>query len=193
MKTRSFSAVLLAAGKSTRMGADKALLPVGNGRLWERQRQVLVSAGANEIFLSAREDQTWAAGAAGFASIVRDALPDRGPLSGMVAALRASSYPHVAVLAVDLPQISPAWFDLLREECGVNSGVAGRHGAWFEPLAAIYPRAILPVAQAALAAGQFSLQRLLAEAVEHQILRVREIQTEELPWFENWNSPTRQA
>ena len=59
---RPFSAVVLAAGYSKRMGRDKALLPApADGvPLWDRQRRVLAEAGAAEIFLSARDGQRWA-------------------------------------------------------------------------------------------------------------------------------------
>ena len=40
----TFSAIVLAAGRSTRMGRDKALLEVEGVPLWQRQRQVLVAA-----------------------------------------------------------------------------------------------------------------------------------------------------
>ena len=49
------------------MGRDKALLACDGAPLWRRQRDLLAQAGAAEILLSARPEQTWAAGAAGFA------------------------------------------------------------------------------------------------------------------------------
>ena len=61
----SFSAVLLAAGRSTRMGIDKALIEVSGRPLWSRQRDVLADAGAAEIFLSARPEQRWRCGGNG--------------------------------------------------------------------------------------------------------------------------------
>lgn len=58
-------------------------------------------------------------------------------------------------------------------------------GDFFEPLAAIYPRKILPAARAALARGERSLQRLTA--VEAARFAVREIGADEATWFENRN------
>lgn len=185
----SFDAVLLAAGHSIRMRRDKALLEVAGRPLWQRQREVLARAGATAIFLSARADQIWAEVAAGFAGVVRDASADSGPLGGIVAALERCGQSHLAVLAVDLPQMEPVWFVALLADCTPGSGVVGRKGKWFEPLAAIYPRELLPLARAALERRELSLQKLLAAAVTQGVLHERPIFAAEAPLFTNWNEP----
>jgi molybdenum cofactor guanylyltransferase len=188
MATPSLSAVLLAAGRSTRMGRDKALLASDDGRpLWARQREVLAAAGAAEIFLSARAEQAWAERAEGFSDVVRDARADCGPLGGIVAALARARHRQVAVLAIDLPRMEAAWFGELVRICAPGVGAVGRSDGRFEPLAAIYPREILPEAQAALAQGELSLQRLLASAEARGTMRVRDIAVGERRWFANWN------
>ena len=185
----SFDAVLLAAGHSIRMRRDKALLEIAGRPMWQRQRDVLADAGAKQIFLSARSDQAWANAAAGFGGIVRDASLDSGPLGGIVAALERCGQGHLAVLAVDLPHMEPAWFAALLADCAPGRGVVGRSGQWFEPLAAIYPRELLPLARAALARRELSLQKLITAGVEQQLLRAREISAAEAPLFTNWNEP----
>lgn len=185
----SFDAVLLAAGHSIRMRRDKALLPHEGGLLWQRQLDVLDRAGAKQVFLSAREDQTWAGEAPGFARVVRDASPDSGPLGGIVAGLEQCGSGHLAVLAVDLPQMTPAWLATLLADCAPGRGAVGRNGQWFEPLAAVYPRELLPLARAALARRELSLQKLLTAAEAQGLLHVREIAAAEAPLFTNWNEP----
>lgn len=185
-----FSAVLLAAGHSIRMRRDKALLELDGCPMWRRQRDLLKSAGAAEIFLSARSDQAWAETAEGFSGVVRDASVDSGPLGGITAALERCPPGHLAVLAVDLPHMAPAWLVALLADCTAGVGAVGRSGKFFEPLAAIYPRELLPLAQAALARRELSLQKLLAAGVAQGLLRVREISAAEAPLFTNWNEPT---
>ena len=184
-----FSAVLLAAGRSKRMGREKALLPLGGRPLWRRQRDVLRTAGAGELLLSARPVQRWALRAAGFTAIVHDPEPDRGPLAGIVAALAAATHERVAVLAIDLPRLPARWFAELAAASTENCGVVGRRGRTFEPLAAVYPRKMLPLARAALARGDLALQPLLQTAVDAGLLHVRRIAAREAPWFTNWNTP----
>ena len=187
----SFSAVVLAAGRSTRMGRDKALLEIDGAPLWQRQRDVLRAAGAAEIFLSARADQEWLPRADGFSAVLFDALSTGGPLVGLTAGLERASHGHLAVLAIDLPRIGAAWFTILRAGCSPGVGAVGRRidagKVYFEPLAAIYPRELMPLAWAALARGELSLQRLLISAVEQRVMCVHEITAVETPLFENWN------
>jgi molybdopterin-guanine dinucleotide biosynthesis protein A len=169
------------------MGRDKAFLEIGGTPLWRRQRDVLVRAGATEILVSARADQTWADGE----KVVRDPVLDCGPLGGIVAALTCATRPHLAVLAVDLPQMDSAWFTALLTMCEPGVGAVGRHGGdgFFEPLAAIFPSEISTLAADALARGDFSLQRLVAVATSRALLRVRLIDGAESARWTNWNSP----
>ena len=182
-----FAGVLLAAGRSTRMGSDKALLEVEGVPLWQRQREVLAAAGAIELFLSARPEQPWAREAPGFTAVVHDALSQGGPIVGLTAGLERCTQPWLAVLAIDLPRMTPDWFRVLLKTCELGVGAVGRRGDFFEPLAAIYPREILPLAWDAVVKGRFSLQVLLAAAVTAGLMRVHEISPEEVELFENWN------
>lgn len=178
------SAVLLAGGRSTRMGRDKALLPVAGQPLWARQVAVLREAGVGEVLISARPEQTWVPATL---PVVRDAVADAGPLAGIAAALARCETSHLIVLAVDLPQMPAAWFRQLWTYCRPGVGAVGWHADFFEPLAAIYPCEIAPHAQAALAAGDSSLQRLLQRAGGR--FHVHTITADEASWFANWNEP----
>ena len=192
MKPKEFSAVVLGAGRSTRMGRDKALLEIDGVPLWRRQREVLAKAGAAEIFLSARPEQGWvrdALATGGFTAVLHDAMPSAGPLCGVTAAIERASHGHIAVLAIDLPKMSEAWFVEMLGTCAPGAGVVGRNGAWFEPLAAIYPREILPLAWSALSGGKYALQPIIADALAQRLMSVREIGSAQAAWFENWNEP----
>lgn len=185
-----FSAVLLAAGRSTRMGRDKALLEVEGVPLWQRQRDVLAQSGAAEIFLSVRPEQEWARGGK-WAGLLFDDLPNAGPMSGITAALERTTRSHVLVLAIDLPRMNTEWLRGLAREAQPGLGVVGRRADFFEPLAAIYPREMMSLFWEALAGAQYSLQPVLAKGAAQGLLRVKEIAAGEVAWFENWNEPAR--
>jgi molybdopterin-guanine dinucleotide biosynthesis protein A len=180
----TFSGVLLAAGRSERMGRDKALLACEGEPLWRRQWRLLEQAGAGEIFLSARSDQTWVP-----KNVVTltDAVTGAGPLAGITAALARCRTTHLIVLAVDLPQMTSMWFRQLAADCVPGRGAVGRRGKFFEPLAAIYPCELRGAAEAALSRGDYALQAFIAAAGER--FQIREITDTEAPWFENWNEP----
>src|SRR4051812_28508946 len=117
----TFSAVLLAAGRSTRMGRDKALLEVDGCPLWQRQRDLLRASGAAQVFLSARPEQEWAR-RAGLAALLFDDLPNAGPMSGITAALERTTRRHVLVLAIDLPRMSPEWLRGIVDAAAAGKG-----------------------------------------------------------------------
>jgi molybdopterin-guanine dinucleotide biosynthesis protein A len=190
LHTMTWSGLLLAGGASRRMGQDKALLRVADGRaLWERQLAVLSEAGATELLVSARPEQTWVP-----PSITRvtDAVPGAGPLAGIAAGLACCASTHLLVLAVDLPMLPTEWLQELQHACAPGGGAVGVYAAGtavpiFEPLAAIYPRASAAAAAAVLARSELSLQTLLRAAVAGGTMREVPILAERAKWFENWN------
>ncbi len=184
------SAVVVSGGRSSRMGREKALLEAGGVPLWRRQRDVLRAAGAAEVLLSVRAEQAWRREAEGFDGQLLDAVEVGGPLIGVTAGLERAGERHLAVLAVDLPQLPAEWFRRLWAECAPGVGAVGRRDGFFEPLAAIYPKELMLDACEALVRAEFSLQNFVAAGVAAGRIRVREIAAGEAGWFENWNEPT---
>ena len=184
----ALSGVVLAAGRSTRMGRDKALLEVDGVPLWQRQQRVLVAAGATEIFLSARPDQAWARQAKGFAGLLHDALPGCGPIVGITAAMERATHPRVAVIGVDLPAMTPYWFLSMLAGLPMTQGAVARQGDFFEPLAAIYPRSSVHLFWEALARAEYSLQPVIARAVSEGLMREVALPPGAGNVFANWNT-----
>ena len=92
----SLSAVLLAGGKSHRMGQDKATILFRGAPLWQHQLDLLRKLEPGKIFVSARTDPAWRAMDVEF---VPDAQPSRGPLSGIAAALSRIKADHLLARA----------------------------------------------------------------------------------------------
>jgi molybdopterin-guanine dinucleotide biosynthesis protein A len=168
------------------MGTDKALLQVAGQALWQRQHALLQAAGAHEVLVSARPDQTWSDGL----RVVTDAAPDCGPLGGIVAGMRAARTNHLLVVAVDLPNLPLTW---LQELIATASETHGAIGRWpdgkFEPLAALYPLRLLAPFAAALAARELALQSLVKTAVQRAELGVIPIDGSCARDVANWNEP----
>jgi len=181
----TFSAVLLAGGRSVRMGTDKALLSVEGRALWERQWALLDELNVTQKFLSARPEQMWAPTNI---EIVHDSIADAGPLAGIAAAMVRATTTHLIVLAVDLPQMQAEWFETLQDGCALDVGAVGKRDGFYEPLAAIYPCSLREAAEQALRSEERSLQRFIAQA--GSAMKSREITAEQAGLFANWNQPS---
>ena len=183
-----FSAVLLAGGRSSRMGTDKATLIWAGQPLWQHQLARLQEIQPAEFFISGKPERPYAQ--AGL-SIIEDALPDAGPLAGLQAALRFCTLDWLLVLAVDLPEV-PADFlvSLLVAAERTGRGQVPARGDWQQPLAAVYPRTVEPWAEECLAAGKRSLRHFVEGAVQRGWVEWREVSEREYGFFRNLNTPT---
>lgn len=128
---------ILAGGNSSRMGRDKARLEIAGQPLLTRQIQLPREVGAREIFISGRADRDYSRFGC---PVLLDRFPGGGPLAGMERALVASSSTHLLVLAVDMPNLTPAVLERLLKNGGKGKGVLPRIGRRLEPLAALYPK-----------------------------------------------------
>ena len=151
--------VILAGGKSTRMGTRKAALPVDGVPLIQRTAATfrgLFSANlivVNEPSLHAD---------IGFPTVV-DEQPGCGPLVGICSALRVTGGNAAFCVACDMPFLSRP---LIRYLCSVSGGhdaVVPVSSNGFEPLHALYRPGCLPVIEARIAAGRLSLHGMLRD------------------------------
>ncbi len=186
------SAAVLAAGRSSRMGRDKALLEMSGLPMWQRQMQLASQLQPVEILLSCRPDQEIATADAktGDFRLIHDEIPNCGPLGGIVTALRAMRGEVLLVLAVDLPCLTVEPLAFLLKHSSSASGAVLAHGdAFHEPLVATYPRHFLPLAEKRLAERRLALQPLILEAIANNLLTSHPIPQAWTDQFANWNHP----
>ena len=101
----AWRAVLLAGGRSSRMGTDKALLPWGNGTLLTHMRGMLIDAGAVEVVVSG--DRPDVGG-------VPDATRDTGPMGALSQLASRLTDGTWIVVPVDMPLLSTDLLHALR-------------------------------------------------------------------------------
>lgn len=184
---------VLAGGESRRMGRDKAALVVGAQPLWQRQVNLLRTAGAGVVGVVRRPDQPPLDLPADI-PLWLDAVSGIGPLAGMHAALAACSTGWLAVVATDMPRLESGWFHWLGGFCVPGCGaVARRPDGTYEPLAAIYPQSARAEAAARLAGPNFSLQALADALIAQQLLLSVPLPDANLWQVENWNTPAEAA
>jgi molybdopterin-guanine dinucleotide biosynthesis protein A len=138
--------VVLAGGYSTRFGdRDKVLAPVA-GEPMVRRVVRRVREAVDRVVVNCRADQVDAlrealAGAAAGATprFAVDPTPDRGPLAGIHAGLSAVDAPYAAVVAADMPLVTPALLDHLFERAaGHDAAVVESDEGWYHTTQAVY-------------------------------------------------------
>ncbi|NBU26001.1 MAG: molybdenum cofactor biosynthesis protein MoaAD [Gammaproteobacteria bacterium] len=141
--------LLLAGGRSTRMGRDKATLEY-HGRSQLETAWALLAPRVGRCFLSVRPDQVDDPARAGHPQIV-DGPEGVGPAAGLLAAQRAHPQAAWLVLACDLPFLDGATLDRLlaaRDPAKPATAFRSAHDGLPEPLCAVYePSAAAPFAR----------------------------------------------
>jgi molybdopterin-guanine dinucleotide biosynthesis protein A len=175
---------VLAGGRSSRMGQDKALLTLGGEPLVQRAVRKLSAICAEVAIAGGSEDL------ARFGRVIPDKSPGCGPLGGIVSALEQSSFEWNLFLPVDAPFVPVSALKvLLLMAAGFPSVcVMGRVQGRMQPLCAVYSRKALGVLQQELAGGRWKVLSAIEAAGS-----VKAVDFEEASWFANLNTPEELA
>jgi molybdopterin-guanine dinucleotide biosynthesis protein A len=150
------AAFILAGGKSTRMGADKAFV-ILDGRTLLARALGLARTVTPDVRIVGDPAKF-----AAFAPVVEDVFRDCGPLAGIHAGLRASQTELNLVLAVDVPFVSFALLQLLivRARNSAATVTVPRTNEGWQPLCAIYRPEFVDAAEKALRTGRYKIDAL---------------------------------
>jgi len=153
------SVFVLAGGKSSRMGSDKAFLEFRGSTLLERALKLAKEVSSSVWVVGPR--QKFAA----FGKIVEDVYPAQGPLAGIHAGLRASGDDLNVVLAVDLPFVESGLirFLLARAQDTDALAIVPRFGDGWQPLCAVYRKPFADAAEKALQKSENRIDLLFAK------------------------------
>ncbi|MCG0277771.1 MAG: molybdenum cofactor guanylyltransferase [Thermanaeromonas sp.] len=138
--------IVLAGGKSTRMGRNKALLPLGQETMIGRVVGLLKLI-FPEIIIVTNEPELYRDLQV---TLVRDVIPAQGPLSGIHAGLLASPYWYNFVVACDMPFINLELITFMVKEAQGFDGAVPRLGGFYQPLHAVYGRSCIEPIEACL-------------------------------------------
>jgi molybdopterin-guanine dinucleotide biosynthesis protein A len=132
---------ILAGGKSSRMGRDKATLEVCNKPLiqqvYEKARHVFRKI----LIVSSQHEQLNGIEA----PIVKDIFPFRSSIVGIASALLSANTPYVFVLACDMPFVTAQSIEHVLKEVHGEDIVIPRTRYGFEALHAVYNRSCLSI------------------------------------------------
>jgi molybdopterin-guanine dinucleotide biosynthesis protein A len=162
--------IILAGGKSSRMGTNKALLPVGQDVNIQNIIRKLHNVTDDVLIVTNTKEEY------GFLNcpMVSDNVPGKGPLAGLEAGLSASKHNINAVVACDMPFVSPALLQYMLEACEGFDAVVPRIDGRVHPLFAVYRKTVLPVVRQCLKQDQLRIMHLLS------LLCVRYIEEEDI-------------
>lgn len=160
--------LVLAGGRSVRMGQDKGLIP-WHGKPQREYLVLLLESLGLPAYISCRPDQ--AADLEAYPVIV-DQLADQGPLGAIYSAFQTDPQSAWLVLACDMPLLDAGVIRYLLEQRNPALAATAYRAPAFsdhspDPLAAIWEPAILPVIERRLLAGLRCARKALVEAGVH--------------------------
>ena len=164
--------VLLAGGKSRRMGRDKRFLSIGGETLYVRSLSVLRSIFERVLIVIAQDSHPIEADV----PVLRDVVAECGSLGGLYTGLKQAGSEWVFAVACDMPFLDPATIRRFIELKGEADVVMAKLPNGFHPMHALYHRNCLPIMERLMQAKDLKIQRL----ADHPSLRVRVVTPEEL-------------
>jgi molybdenum cofactor guanylyltransferase len=187
------SGVILAGGSSSRMGKNKALLPLpGNQTITFVENLVsLLEEFCSETLIVARDQVHAREFVFPNVRVTIDETPGIGPLMGLYSGLSTIQTTHALVVAVDLPFVQRALLSfLLSQPLHADTLLIPLIHNIPQVLLALYPRSILPFVQEQLLLGRRDLRCLLKVAPVQFVEEAQLIQIDpQLRSFINVNTP----
>jgi molybdopterin-guanine dinucleotide biosynthesis protein A len=174
------SAVILAGGRSLRMGLNKCALQFFEKPLIYWPYDVLRSI-ADEVIvsISTEEDIIGLEDFLDEVIVVRDEKPRYGPISGLFSCFKAAKGEYIAVSPCDSPFIKKElYFELFKRAQNSEGAVCEVNGYW-EPLHAVYKKdAMINAIKTVLEEGKKSPQET------YRYLNIQKIREEEIKKFD---------
>jgi len=170
------TSIVLAGGRSLRLGRNKILETLGGKTLIERVVERLTPISDQVIIATVpgqhlpefhRQVET-----------VFDTYPGKGSLGGLYSGLQAARSLHSLVVAADMPFLNQALLSYMMEVASDFDVVAPRLGGFVEPLHAIYSKRCLEAIETQLKSGQLSMKSFFSQ------VKVRYLDEAELDRFD---------
>jgi molybdopterin-guanine dinucleotide biosynthesis protein A len=158
MKKTDITGIILAGGRSSRMGTDKAFTKIGDKTLIENTCGLLKKY-CIEILISANKkiNETISG-----QCVIPDEREGLGPIGGIYSCLKHSGTINNLVVAVDIPFINHGLIQFLLANTDDNELVIPFTGVGkVEPLCAVYKKSVLPYLEKMIAEKDLKVQNLM--------------------------------
>jgi len=169
------SVIVLAGGKSRRMGVNKALLKVDQNETLIARVLHNMQALSDDLIIVSNSPELYADLDA---RQVGDEFEEAGPLAGIHAGLLAAKYDWIFAVACDMPLVDHRLARYMVLLSKGHDAVVPQIGGDFEPLHALYKKTCRPAIEARLQAGQRRVVSFFSD------VRVRYVEPREVAIFD---------
>ncbi len=181
---KSLAAIILAGGRSSRMGTDKGLMLFHERPLVTHVIEVLRSIDIQKILIITQHGAYEQFGYPCYPDLVQD----KGPLGGIYAGLIHSAEEKNLVLACDMPFLTKELLSGIIHAIGHEDALIAEHKGKAEPLCSVYSSTCIPHFRTMLDNDQLKITDAL------QGMNTRSINFDDQPWFKgnefsNLNTP----
>jgi len=158
--------IILAGGKSSRMGQNKALMRIGDKTLIEYVYDI-INAFTPEIIISSNtEDYSFLN-----CKTIPDIYQNIGPIAGIYSSLKNSKYHKNIVISCDTPFVSSAIIsELIKASNGYDITIS-KSNNFIEPLIGIYNKNILENLEDSISKKKYSIQKFIYSS-NHKIIDI---------------------
>jgi molybdenum cofactor guanylyltransferase len=157
MEPTEITGIVLAGGKSSRFGSDKAMANWNGKRLIENAIDILHPV-CHKVIISSNNPEYSFTGC----EVCPDELPIQAPMIGIYSCLKRSQTEINIILSCDIPLIPTALLKHLIEKSPGYDAIIPKHGNdQMEPLCGIYKRSLIPNLEKFIEDENYSLKYLL--------------------------------
>ncbi len=171
------TSIVLAGGKSARLGSNKALQTL-HGRSLLQWVIDCLGTFSTEIIIATASGESIPCSSRGRLTTVADVHAGKGPLGGIYSGLMASSSPSAIAVGCDMPFLSRGLLLYMHGLSTVNDVVVAAPGGLVEPLCAVYSKRCLAPIEDLLERNRLGVRELL------EIVSVRYVRDDEFDRFD---------
>lgn len=178
MSAIGITGIVIAGGRSSRMGQNKALIQYNGVRLIDNAIKMLINF-TDIVLVSSNEELKYIQ-----YPIIEDEFDNLGPIGGLYSCLLASKTDCNLVIPCDVPNISVNLYRELLGDCEKYDAVIPvLPDGKYEPLVACYNKSILPLIEDAIRAIDYKMVNLINRA------NVKFVRVDDTKQFKNINTP----
>jgi len=171
------TSIILAGGKSSRLGRDKALQVICGKSLiqWVVDRVAILST---EIVIATAHGEVIPCSSAVRIKTVADIYPGKGPLMGIYSGLIAASSSRAIVVGCDTPFLNVSLLEYMTQICSTFDVIVPWTKNKVEPLCAVYSKNCLAPIQESLEQNELGISRLFG------MVKVKYVEEDEINSFD---------